>query len=233
MQKTWEKETRKLQIYGVLKARKGEPLALQLWDNMGSSVYVTGEMVQEASNQPTAVEKLRQQIEKMGATPFALADLDVQADENIYVGISNLNQIRRDAAEALEQAMLKKTKRKNMERGEAPRQAKEPRLLKKKLHVLVSNLEQLDAAVKQKGVERIYVESTMELEEHLADVIAKCRRYDVACYAALPRVDRERPEDEADCSVSWKAIWMVSWCVPQGSLAQSKIPARKLPQTII
>lgn len=170
---------------------------MQLWDNMGSSVYVTGEMVQEASNQPTAVEKLRQQIEKMGATPFALADLDVQADENIYVGISNLNQIRRDAAEALEQAMLKKTKRKNMERGEAPRQAKEPRLLKKKLHVLVSNLEQLDAAVKQKGVERIYVESTMELEEHLADVIAKCRRYDVACYAALPRVDRERPEDES------------------------------------
>ena len=82
-------------------------------------------------------------------------------------------------------------------RGEAPRQAKEPRLLKKKLHVLVSNLEQLDAAVKQKGVERIYVESTMELEEHLADVIAKCHRYDVACYAALPRVDRERPEDES------------------------------------
>lgn len=107
----------------------------------------------------------------MGATPFALADLDVQADENIYVGISNLNQLRRDAAEALEQAMLKKTKRKNAERGEAPRQAREPRLLKKKLHVLVSNLEQLDAAVKQKGVERIYVESTMELEEHLADVI--------------------------------------------------------------
>ena len=77
LQKTWEKETRKLPIYGVLKARKGEPLALQLWDNMGSSVYVTGEVVQEATNQPTAVEKLRQQIEKMGATPFALADLDV------------------------------------------------------------------------------------------------------------------------------------------------------------
>lgn len=197
LQKTWEKETRKLPIYGVLKARKGEPLALQLWDNMGSSVYVTGEVVQEASNQPTAVEKLRQQIEKMGATPFALADLDVQADENIYVGISNLNQLRRDAAEALEQAMLKKTKRKNAERGEAPRQAKEPRLLKKKLHVLVSNLEQLDAAVKQKGVERIYVESTMELEEQLENVIEKCHRYDVACYAALPRVDRERPEDES------------------------------------
>lgn len=64
LQKTWEKETRKLPIYGVLKARKGEPLALQLWDNMGSSVYVTGEVVQEATNQPTAVEKLRQQIEK-------------------------------------------------------------------------------------------------------------------------------------------------------------------------
>ena len=74
-----------------------------------------------------------------------------------------------------------------MERGEAPRQAKEPRLLKKKLHVLVSNLEQLDAAVKQKGVERIYVESTMELEEHLADVIAKCRRYDVASKSIIRR----------------------------------------------
>lgn len=196
LQKTWEKETRKLPIYGMLRAKIGEQLALQLWDHQGSSVYVTGEVVQEAGNQPTSVEKLRQQTEKMGATPFVLASLQIQADEGIYVSIGGLNQLRRNAAEALEQAIRKKSRRNGEKQKISPAMISEEQRRQKSLSVLVSNLEQLEAAVKQVGVDGIYVESTQELEEHLEEVIAKCRRYAVACYAALPRVDRERDEDE-------------------------------------
>lgn len=195
LQKTWEKDTRKLPIWGILKAKENEPLALQLWDNRGSSVYITGEVVEKAGNRPLTEEALRQQAEKMGATPFVFAELNVEMDENIYIGISAINRLRREAAEALEQAILKKTKRKEEKAGSLAEKKPERNLLKKRLTVLVQNLEQFDAAVRQKGVERIYLESTASVAENLENILEKCHQNHIACFVALPRVDREREED--------------------------------------
>ena len=98
LQKTWEKETRKLPIYGILKANAREPLVLQLWENGGNSVYVKGDVVEQAQNQPTTIEKLKQQTEKMGTTPFVLVDLDIQTTGNVYVSISSLKRGNRKTA---------------------------------------------------------------------------------------------------------------------------------------
>ncbi len=197
LQKTWEKETRKLPIFGILKANVGEPLALQLWDNIGNSVYVKGDVVEQAGNQPTSADKLKQQTEKMGATPFVLVDLDVQTTDNAYVSIGGLNALRREATEKLEEAIKKKSKRNRTPQNAEIHVAKEPKQLQKQLTVLVSNLEQVEAVVKQKGVSVLYVESTEALAENLEQVIAKCRKYDVQCFVALPRVDRGRAADLA------------------------------------
>ena len=196
LQKTWEKESRKLPIFGILKAHVHQPLALQLWDNQGSSVYVTGAMVEEAGNQPLTEEKLRQQIQKMGATPFILQELEIQADSNIYVSIAELNHLRREAVEAFTQSILKKTKHKIAKIEIQPQTAKKGKLLQKKVNVLVHTLEQFEAAVKQKGVHTIYIESTQELEERLEFAIETAKRYGVLCYVALPRIDREEATDK-------------------------------------
>lgn len=196
LQKTWEKDSRKLPIYGILKANLHQPLALQLWDNHGSSVYVTGAMVEEAGNQPLVEDKLRQQIQKMGTTPFVLKELEVQADANIYVGIAELNRLRREAAEALTQSILKKTKHKAAQTQIQPQTVKKGKLLHKKVNVLVNTIEQFEAAVKQKGVDTIYIESTPELEKRLDFVIETSQRYGVSCYVALPRIDREEAADK-------------------------------------
>ena len=196
LQKTWEKESRKLPIFGILKAHVHQPLALQLWDNQGSSVYVTGAMVEEAGNQPLTEEKLRQQIQKMGATPFILQELEIQADSNIYVSIAELNHLRREAVEAFTQSILKKTKHEIAKIEIQPQTAKKGKLLQKKVNVLVHTLEQFEAAVKQKGVHTIYIESTQELEERLEFAIETAKRYGVLCYVALPRIDREEATDK-------------------------------------
>lgn len=196
LQKTWEKESRKLPIFGILKAHVHQPLALQLWDNQGSSVYVTGAMVEEAGNQPLTEEKLRQQIQKMGATPFILQELEIQADSNIYVSIAELNHLRREAVEAFTQSILKKTKHKIAKIEIQPQTAKKGKLLQKKVNVLVHTLEQFEVAVKQKGVHTIYIESTQELEERLEFAIETAKRYGVLCYVALPRIDREEATDK-------------------------------------
>ncbi len=196
LQKTWEKDTRKLPIYGILKAKEGEPLSLQIWDNLGSSMYVTGNVVEKAGSQPITEEKLRQQTTKLGTTPFVFADLDVQADEGIYVGIKDLNGLRRAATEALEQSILKKTKRKAEEKGEAPRKAAERKILRKKLTVLVNTREQMEAILRQKKIARVYLESNTFFAGHLESILEKCHEKEIECFMALPRIDREYQEDE-------------------------------------
>ena len=62
--------------------------------------------------------KLREQVEKMGATPFRLEGLETDIDKYIYISISEVNRVRREACEALEQAVLKKSKRKTAEQPE-------------------------------------------------------------------------------------------------------------------
>ena len=228
LQKTWEKDTRKLPVYGVLKAKLGEPLSLQLWDNGGSSVYVTGSIVEKAGSQPMTEEKLRQQTEKLGATPFVLVDLDVQADAGIYVAIKALNSLRREATEKLEQSILKKTKRKNSEKNDMPQKASERKLLRKKLTVLVNTKEQLDAVFEQKGIARIYLEANTFFTEHLERIVEKCHGKEIECFMALPRIDRGRQEDEKHLAI-YKNSDLDGFLVrAAGQLAQVKESGKKI-----
>lgn len=191
LRKTWEKDSRKLPIWGMLRAKEGEPFSIQLWDANGSSVFASGAVVERAESQPMLPMKLREQTEKMGATPFRLEGLETDIDQYIYISVSEVNRIRREACEALEKAILKKSKRKLSAGTEQPEKETPPLLRQKKLTALVANQGQLDAVLREKRICRIYYECTGGLESNLERIIEKCRKAGVSIYAALPRVERE------------------------------------------
>lgn len=191
LKKTWEKDTRKKPIYGTLQAKVGEPMTFKMWDDQGSLVFVSGEEVQAAQNQPLSLEKLKQQAEKTGATPFELENLEVIADENIYMSISSINALRREASDALEQAIIKKSKRIIKEKTTLEKQEPSPTLTNKKLNVLVSTQEQFDVVCENKNVNIIYYELCDGFEKNLEQAIEKCHKNGVKLYGALPRIDRE------------------------------------------
>ncbi|WP_312071085.1 U32 family peptidase [Anaerotignum propionicum] len=201
LRKTWEKDSRKKSIWGLLKAKKGQPLALQLWDMSGSNIYVTGDMVESAANQPTSLEKLKQQIEKMGATSFVLEALEIDGDDDIYVSVGALNQLRRMAVEALEEAILKKSKRQEVQKGIKEEKEKSSYILQKKLHALVTEFSQLEAIVGTKGLKVIYFEASAEMERMLPQALKLCNSFDVSLYAALPKISRQWRKDIEDAMV--------------------------------
>ena len=198
LRKTWEKDSRKKSIWGLLKAKKGQPLALQLWDMSGSNIYVTGDTVEGAENQPTSLEKLKQQAEKMGATPFILENLELDADNDIYVSVGALNQLRRSAVEALEEAILKKSKRQDTEKGMSEEKERKPYLLQKKVHALVTEFTQLEAIVRTKGLKVIYYEASGDMERNLSSALELCGKFGVSLYAALPKISRQWRKDIED-----------------------------------
>ncbi len=194
LRKTWEKDTRKKEIYAYLKAREGEPVSLKLWDTEGSSVYVQGDEVQRAQNQPVSDEKILQQIKKTGATPFTIIDIQSEIGNNIYIGISSLNELRRKGTEALQEAVIRKSKREAPEIIPLEERNKMPHLTKKEMTVLVNTILQFNAAVEMEAVCDIYFEMNRDFEEKLEECIEKAHREHKRIFAALPRIYRKYTE---------------------------------------
>lgn len=189
LKKTYEANTRKRPVWGMLRAKEGEPLSLQLWDDAGSSVFISGAVVEPAGSQPLLPMKLREQIGKMGTTPFRLEGLETEIDPYIYVNIKEVNRVRREACDALAAAILKKSKRRA--KTDTPLQTeKAPLCSRKKLTAVVQTMEQLDALCKVGGFARIYY-ACDGLERNLPQIMEKCRRMGAELYAALPAVARE------------------------------------------
>lgn len=82
---------------------QGQPMTLTLTDGE-VSVTVTGPVVDAAKSRPSTELDARRQLDKLGGTPFALEEesrLQVMVDEGIFLPVSALNALRREAVERL------------------------------------------------------------------------------------------------------------------------------------
>ncbi|MBR0173569.1 MAG: U32 family peptidase [Lachnospiraceae bacterium] len=104
-----EKRTRAVRISCVL--RTGEPVLLTMTDGQ-TAVCVRGEPVQPAKSRPLTAGDVEAHLLKLGNTPFSAASADVSLPEgeDVFVPVSALNDVRRRACEALEDALLAENK---------------------------------------------------------------------------------------------------------------------------
>lgn len=96
---------RRVPVTAKIIAKVGEPLSLRLIDEHGRSGIARSEQRLElARKHPATVESLREQVSRLGDTPFELTDLRVEPLEAVMVPKSLLNDLRRQAAAELVQA---------------------------------------------------------------------------------------------------------------------------------
>ncbi len=104
---TYSKGNRKSIIRANFTMKYGQVPVLNLQDAYGNSVSASGEQFpQKAVNKPLTKERILEQLKKMGSTPFDIADISLDIDEDAVIPISELNDIRRSAAEQLEQKRI-------------------------------------------------------------------------------------------------------------------------------
>jgi putative protease len=115
-----------------------------------------------AQKQPLTTERLREQLGRLGGTPFRLGELKNLVQGKVLLPVSELNRLRREIVQEL-LAQRSKPRQWTMESGErraesgilptaAPSAPSAPHLI-----VLARNLPQFDAALKC-GVETLYCE---------------------------------------------------------------------------
>ena len=101
--------SRKEPVSGTLILYPGAPAML---DVACRDVHITAtaEDVQFAKDQPMAEARIRQQMEKLGNTPFVWKSLDIEMGEQIFVPIRVLNELRRNAIQLLEENLYGRQK---------------------------------------------------------------------------------------------------------------------------
>lgn len=89
-----------------LRAVPGEPLELQLRDNLGNHVTVRGQTAQAARTTPMTEDSARAAISKTGDSPFQVDSFALEGRDAWFAPVSGLNALRRDGIQQLEQKRL-------------------------------------------------------------------------------------------------------------------------------
>lgn len=103
------KET--IKIKGNLSLFFKSPAILEV-EKDGVAVTVYGNEVQMAQKRPLLQEDAERQMRKTGATAFAFGQLDIRMDDHIFFPVQQLNELRREALNRLQEALLEPYRRK-------------------------------------------------------------------------------------------------------------------------
>ena len=135
---------KKIAVTAHIEAHKSKPMVLTFTDDVGNSVSINGDIVQPSKTRPTAKGELIQSVSKLGGTPFVIENITADCDDDIFIAKSQINALRRAAAEKLTRARTEIGKRRVLEYTPEPVLYNENEI-SVLLHVLVRNAEQFDA----------------------------------------------------------------------------------------
>ena len=155
-------------------------------------VSYQGNMVLVAQNRPLTKEVVTEKVTKTGNTPFVFENLEVTMDDDIFMPVNQLNQLRRGALEALEEVLLKPYERTLPElvetsSAETDRQTTGNAIKEKQIsgqslsqtsgqqsagsstevRVLIEDAEQLPAVLKADFVDTVYLDCMLYTRENL------------------------------------------------------------------
>ena len=91
---------RKIPITLKVTAKLDNPLQISISDQ-SNTISVLGDKIQKSINAPISKERIIQQLEKLGETPFLCTSIEVNCDEEIFISIKELNDLRRKLVEEL------------------------------------------------------------------------------------------------------------------------------------
>ena len=154
-----DKLSRRSPITAHLTGSLGSPVTLKFADDQGRSGNATWPGPLEAArNRPTTADEIREQLSRLGETPFELTAVNVELPEAVLLPRSVLNDLRRQASAEL--ANLRQTARTHAivepEALATMRRAllkTQPSETSPRLAVLVRNLDQLDAVLAWKSTD--------------------------------------------------------------------------------
>ena len=202
----------------------------------GKAVCVTGEIPGTAQNRPLAEEELRKRLSKTGDTPFCVQHLEIDLEDGLFVPVGQINELRRNALEQLQEAVLcswrrvetvTQQKRSNdrMHQNEAAGRGDKPLL---NVWLTGSASQHLKAVLENQTVDMVTLDGFTNLEAAVKEIHAAGK---LAGYA-FPYVLRESSEDllrkQESTLRQFDRIWVRSYDGIGFAKEELQLPAEKI-----
>lgn len=209
-------------IDGVFTAKVGEPAELTLYLNRAQTeqltVTVRGDITQAALKQPVSGDKIRAQLMKTGDTFFVFHKLDICLKGEVFIPVSRLNELRRQAIKELEAEIVRTKKRGyrnepkkaafcdegNMDNklienreatGDFPRDTVSQSFTQTGISASVLSEDQLCAVFADGRVTRVYYDISVLPAEKIAEHAAAAKAKRVEFFIRMPAVCRAATYD--------------------------------------
>lgn len=195
----------KVRINGIFTAKKGEPFKLTFENSSNGSdveksktystaVTVTGQIAEASKNSSADEEQVRKQLNKLGETPFEFENLIVDIVDGLFIPSGALNNMRREAVAALEEAIDRKYQRKDSqilpENDISDRKTVAENAVKKVYSVWTS--EQFNAVIEGINPDEqtdLYFNMSSFKTDVISGLYEKCNR-NISVYIGLPYISR-------------------------------------------
>ena len=163
-----KEEKKKAKINCIVIVHKNEPIKMNIYtDKSASGIYkninftTTSDLIPvDSINSPITSERIINQIDKLGGTPFEFREIKIDLDNNLYIpSISKLNQLRRDCIDKLESILLEKIHRNsNIDETTFNNQYNEnTNISDKHFSILLNNLNQNFDYTQINNIDKIYI----------------------------------------------------------------------------
>ncbi len=175
---TYARQVQRVAVEMSLDIKANQPMNLNIIDEDGNKVSVTGgDMPEAAMNRPLDKDRVEKQIMKLGDSPYYSKALNIGLDDGLALPMKSINALRRDAIEALDEMRSIKYKHRaevapietseiselqsNVQSDSQSESDNDDVFTHPKFHIEVRNREQLKTAI-DVGVDAIMV-STFEM----------------------------------------------------------------------
>lgn len=99
------KNERKVLINGEVILKLNEPMQIKINDGI-NFISVTGDLVNSSINNSTKKETIYEKVSKLGDTVYKFEQLDIIIDNNVFIPLKLINELRRRAIELLNEKRL-------------------------------------------------------------------------------------------------------------------------------
>lgn len=162
-----------VKLNGKVTAKVGQHLKLDLSDGFHQVSVSSAELIEQAEQNPTSREEIELRFSKLGNTPFEYSLLEIENDENGFIPVKMINQMRRDAIDQLVYyRTLQDQERKVVNVMFDPLSFDdEPQTLK----VKVKTMDQYQSAISC-GIKEILIEDTLKVTDIRESDVMSLRR---------------------------------------------------------
>ncbi|MBU1142766.1 MAG: U32 family peptidase [Firmicutes bacterium] len=150
-----------ISLKGEVSAYIGEYLIIDVTDSNYHVSFSSKDVLEKASTKSVTKEQIIDQISKLGNTPFYFSELIVRTDDQSFIPIKVLNELRRQAIDEIK--ALRELDRRKHEIIEINEKKIENKPFHFELIAKVTTKEQFDQ-VNQMGIQTIYFEDTINMK---------------------------------------------------------------------